>query len=159
MRGAGTPAAAAGRSTQTSGIAGAANRVRLTMPRTARLRPLAFVAASLLLAACRNDAPKGEAPGPATTPPASPIAVNEAWRAKHESDYRRDWVSIAGLFPLRPGANTAGSAAGNAIVLPGSVPAKVGTLHPQRHDGAVRAGKRRDRPEEGSAGDGGDRAA
>jgi uncharacterized protein (DUF1684 family) len=89
----------------------------------ARLRAVALVA-SALAAGCGNDAPKGAA----TTPAASPVAVNEAWRAKHETDYRRDWVSIAGLFPLGPGANTAGSAAGNAIVLPGTVPATVGTF-------------------------------
>ncbi|MEO5823992.1 MAG: DUF1684 domain-containing protein [Vicinamibacteraceae bacterium] len=82
--------------------------------------------ASVLVAACGNDAPKSEAP--AATPAASPTALTEAWRAKHEVDYRRDWVSIAGLFPLGPGANTAGSAAGNAIVLPGSVPPQIGTF-------------------------------
>ena len=36
------------------------------------------------------------------------MTVNEKWRAKHEADYRRDWVTIAGLHPLKAGANTAG---------------------------------------------------
>jgi len=49
----------------------------------------------------------------------------EAWRAKHEADYRRDWVSISGLFFLKPGVNTAGSAASNDIVIP-SVPPSIG---------------------------------
>jgi uncharacterized protein (DUF1684 family) len=44
----------------------------------------------------------------------------EAWRAKHEADYRRDYV------PLKPGPNTAGSAASNNIVLPKSTPAVIG---------------------------------
>jgi uncharacterized protein len=48
------------------------------------------------------------------------------WRAKHEADYRREWVTIAGLYILRPGANTAGSAKGNDIVLPESTPARIG---------------------------------
>jgi len=56
-------------------------------------------------------------------------AANEAaakWQAKHEADYRRDWVSIAGLHELKPGVNTAGSAPTNDIVLPSSTPATVG---------------------------------
>jgi len=50
----------------------------------------------------------------------------EAWRAKHEADYRREWVTIAGLHFLEPGSHTAGSAPGNAIVLPASVPGTIG---------------------------------
>jgi hypothetical protein len=66
--------------------------------------------------------------------PASPADVDAAnaaalaWRTKHETDYRRDWVSIAGLHPLKPGRNTAGSAAGHDIVLPSSAPASIGTF-------------------------------
>ena len=48
------------------------------------------------------------------------------WRAKHEADYRRDWVSIAGLHTLKPGVNTAGSAPTNDIVLPQPVPPRSG---------------------------------
>ncbi len=63
----------------------------------------------------------------AAAPPAeSPVAVTEKWRAKHESDYRREWVVIAGLHQLQPGPNTAGSATTNAIVLPASVPPQLG---------------------------------
>ena len=58
----------------------------------------------------------------------SPVTATEKWRAKHEADYRRDWVSIAGLHRLKPGANTAGSAPSNSIVLPASTPATVGTF-------------------------------
>lgn len=54
------------------------------------------------------------------------MTVTEKWRAKHEADYRRDWASIAGLFPLKEGANTAGSASTNAIILPPSVPSQLG---------------------------------
>ena len=50
----------------------------------------------------------------------------EKWRAKHEADYRREYVGLAGLFSLKPGANTAGSAASNNLVLPKSTPPKVG---------------------------------
>jgi uncharacterized protein (DUF1684 family) len=48
------------------------------------------------------------------------------WRAKHETDYRRDWASIAGLYPLKPGVNTAGSAPASDILLPASAPGTVG---------------------------------
>lgn len=50
----------------------------------------------------------------------------EAWRAKHEADYRREWSTIAGLHFLDEGAHTAGSAPTNQIVLPPSVPATLG---------------------------------
>jgi uncharacterized protein len=48
------------------------------------------------------------------------------WRAKHEADYRREWVSIAGLHMLKPGSNTAGSTSTNDIVLPASTPSTIG---------------------------------
>ena len=52
----------------------------------------------------------------------------QAWRDKHEVDYRRDWVSIAGLFSLKPGRNTAGSAKTQDIQLSASVPASLGAF-------------------------------
>ena len=51
---------------------------------------------------------------------------SEAWRAKHEADYRRDWVTIAGLHFLEPGSHIAGSARSNDIVLPASAPPVLG---------------------------------
>jgi hypothetical protein len=76
---------------------------------------------TMALAACgsRNDRP----------PPADSAAADAAvreWRAKHEADYRREWVTIAGLHLLRPGPNTAGSAKNNEVVLPASAPPRVG---------------------------------
>ena len=58
-------------------------------------------------------------------PLAAPLTT-EQWRAKHEADYRRDFVTIAGLFLLKQGANTAGSAPGLDIVLPASTPPALG---------------------------------
>jgi uncharacterized protein (DUF1684 family) len=58
--------------------------------------------------------------------PADPDEAVRQWRAKHEADYRRDFATISGLHPLRPGANTAGSASTNDVVLPASVPATLG---------------------------------
>lgn len=53
--------------------------------------------------------------------------VND-WRAKHEADYRRDYVPLAGLFNLKNGVNTVGSAPGSDIKLPARVPASIGRL-------------------------------
>ena len=50
----------------------------------------------------------------------------ELWRAQHEASYRREYVALAGLFFLHPGPNTAGSDPSNEIVLPKSVPGKIG---------------------------------
>ena len=58
--------------------------------------------------------------------PQDPGAAVRQWRAKHEEDYRRSYVSIAGLHELRPGINTAGSAATHDVVLPASTPATIG---------------------------------
>jgi uncharacterized protein (DUF1684 family) len=96
------------------------------MPFVDRLHLPTLAAAIVLSAACSSDTPK-DAP-PASTAPQSPVAAIEAWRAKHEADYRRDWASIAGMHILKPGPNTAGSAATNDIVLPAPVPARLGTF-------------------------------
>lgn len=62
----------------------------------------------------------------AVTDVESATKESEAWRATHEADYRRDWVTIAGLHFIEPGAYTAGSARTNDIVLPSSVPGVIG---------------------------------
>ena len=64
--------------------------------------------------------------GIAAAPDASHRREVETWRAKHEADYRREYVGLAGLFALKPGANSAGSASSNDIGLPKSTPAHVG---------------------------------
>jgi uncharacterized protein (DUF1684 family) len=79
---------------------------------------------ALLACGCRGGAP---APPADPTPEAANQAAR-AWQEKHEADYRRDWVTIAGLHPLRAGRNTAGSAPTNDIVLPASTPASLGTF-------------------------------
>jgi uncharacterized protein (DUF1684 family) len=62
----------------------------------------------------------------AAAPDASHRQEVEAWRAKHEADYRKEYVGLAGLFSLNPGANSAGSGPANAIVLPKATPAIAG---------------------------------
>ncbi len=77
-------------------------------------------AMAALAVACAQPTPQPEG--------ASVTSEVEAWRAKHEFDYRRDWVTIAGLHFLKTGAQTAGSAAASDIVLPPAVPATLGTF-------------------------------
>jgi uncharacterized protein (DUF1684 family) len=50
----------------------------------------------------------------------------EAFRKKHEESYTAEYVPLAGLFFLKPGANTAGSAAGTDVRLPSRAPASIG---------------------------------
>ena len=64
--------------------------------------------------------------GMSAAPDASHRQDVEKWRAKHEADYRREYVGLAGLFALKPGPNSAGSASSNDLVLPKSTPANVG---------------------------------
>src|SRR5256885_16121837 len=52
----------------------------------------------------------------------------EQFRAKHEEDYRRQYVTLAGLSSIKDGINTVGSASSNAVVLPKGAPASVGRL-------------------------------
>jgi uncharacterized protein (DUF1684 family) len=52
----------------------------------------------------------------------------EQFRAKHEEDYRRQYVTLAGLSSIKDGVNTVGSAASSAVVLPKGAPASVGQL-------------------------------
>jgi uncharacterized protein (DUF1684 family) len=106
------------------------------------MRKLVVFGVVIAAAAC-GGAPEQAPPAAVATPAAvadTPTQIAEKWRAKHETDYRRDWVSIAGLHPLKDGANTAGSAAKNDIVLPESLPARLGTF-------VLNAGKVRFQPE------------
>ena len=70
-----------------------------------------------LIAEARQAAPPGDYP-----------AQVQAWRDTHEADYRRDFVTIAGLHFLEPGTHTVGSAPANGIVLEAAVPATIGRL-------------------------------
>jgi hypothetical protein len=58
------------------------------------------------------------------------------WKAELVDDLKQNWLVLAGLFWLKPGANTFGSAEDNSIVLP-SGPAHAGTFTLEGNDVSV----------------------
>jgi hypothetical protein len=52
----------------------------------------------------------------------------ESWRAGHEESYTRNWATIEGLHFLKDGAQSAGSAPDNDVVLTASLPEHLGTF-------------------------------
>jgi uncharacterized protein (DUF1684 family) len=83
----------------------------------------ALIVLLVITGGCRTREEPGRDAGAAEDANAAAV-----WRVKHEADYRRDFVSIAGLHPLAPGTNTAGSAATNDIRLPPAAPATFGSF-------------------------------
>jgi uncharacterized protein (DUF1684 family) len=97
-----------------------------------KTRALILIAGLLSTFGCNADAPTPTAT-PTATPSAAPpadahIAKVQAWRDKHETDYRRDWVSIDGLHFLEQGKQSVGSAVSNDIVVAAALPATIGKL-------------------------------
>jgi len=95
-----------------------------------RLLPLAALV--LAVGCSRTDTP------PAGSTPSLPnaraweaenplVPGDGAWRARHEADYRRDYVTIAALHLLADGRQTLGSDAANDIVIE-NVPPEIGHL-------------------------------
>ena len=85
---------------------------------------LIVVAVAAVVAGCYRPEEK---PAPLPTGDAWVESVKE-WRAKHETDYRRDWATIAGLHFLQPGSHSLGSDKQSDIPLPEGVPADVGRI-------------------------------
>jgi uncharacterized protein (DUF1684 family) len=52
------------------------------------------------------------------TPDAAYVQSFEKWRAEQTTDLKENWLSLAGLFWLKPGANAFGSDAASRIVFP-----------------------------------------
>jgi uncharacterized protein (DUF1684 family) len=52
----------------------------------------------------------------------------ETWRAEHEESYTNNWATIDGLHFLKPGAQSAGSAPDNDVVLGASLPGRLGSF-------------------------------
>jgi len=70
------------------------------------------------------------------SPDAAYLQSFEKWKAELVDDLKQNWLVLAGLFWLKPGANTFGSASDNAIVLP-SGPAHAGEFQLQGDEVSV----------------------
>lgn len=55
---------------------------------------------------------------PVSAPDAAYVQSFEKWKAEQIEDLKKNWLPLAGLYWLKPGANSFGSAAENAIVFP-----------------------------------------
>ena len=55
---------------------------------------------------------------PAEAPDAAYVQSFEKWKAEQTDDLKANWLSLVGLFWLKPGTNTFGTDPGNAIVFP-----------------------------------------
>jgi|SRR5450432_3907724 uncharacterized protein (DUF1684 family) len=69
-------------------------------------------------------------------PDAAYLKDFEKWKLELVDDLKQNWLPLAGLFWLKPGANAFGAADDNAIVLP-SGPAHAGTFQLQGADVSV----------------------
>jgi uncharacterized protein (DUF1684 family) len=84
----------------------------------------------LVVAATAFLSARGTTPS-ISTPPAYDAAATEAWRAQRETALKGPdgWLSVAGLFFLKPGANTLGTDPASDIALPpGSAPEHAGRI-------------------------------
>src|SRR5215471_11371645 len=53
----------------------------------------------------------------------------EKWKADLVEDRRQNWLTLVGLFWLKPGVNSFGTDQGNAVILPpGTAPEKAGAF-------------------------------
>ena len=74
-----------------------------------------------------------------SAPDAAYIQSFDKWKAELVDDLKTNWLSLAGLFWLKPGENSFGSDAGNAIVFPKG-PAHAGVFELQGTDVIVKFG-------------------
>ena len=74
-----------------------------------------------------------------SAPDAAYVQSFDKWKAELVDDLKTNWLSLAGLFWLKPGENSFGSDAGNAIVFPKG-PAHAGVFELQGTDVTVKFG-------------------
>ncbi len=74
---------------------------------------------------------------PASAPDAAYQQSFDKWKTELVDDLKQNWLSLAGLFWLKPGANSFGADSGNAIVFPKG-PAHAGVFELQGTDVTVK---------------------
>jgi uncharacterized protein (DUF1684 family) len=77
----------------------------------------------------------GSAPAP---PDPAYVQSFEKWKAEEIDDLKKNWLPLAGLYWLKPGANSFGSDAANAIVFPKG-PAHAGEFDLEGNDVTIKA--------------------
>jgi uncharacterized protein (DUF1684 family) len=85
-------------------------RATLRKNRTPAAVTIILLASAVLFAHARSSAPA--APDPAY------VQSFEKWKAEQIEDLKKNWLPLAGLYWLKPGANSFGSDSANAIVFP-----------------------------------------
>jgi uncharacterized protein len=77
--------------------------------------------------------------GPSTTAPDAAYRESfEKWKQEQVDDLKQNWLTLAGLFWLKPGANNFGSDPANAVVLPPGSAAHAGSFELQGETVTVR---------------------
>lgn len=79
------------------------------------IRRITFLAGTVMISAALLSAATPSSPA---TPDAAYVQSFEKWKAEQTEDLKSNWLSLAGLFWLKPGANTFGTDASNAIIFP-----------------------------------------
>jgi uncharacterized protein (DUF1684 family) len=100
-------------------------------------RRSSFIIALLAIASPLFAAPPVDKNSPAAAPDAAYLQSYDKWKIELVDDLKKNWLSLAGLFWLKPGENTFGSDAGNAVVFPKG-PAHAGVFELQGTDVTVK---------------------
>ncbi len=74
---------------------------------------------------------------PATAPDTAYLQSYDKWKVELVDDLKKNWLSLAGLFWLKPGENSFGSDPGNAVIFPKG-PAHAGVFDLQGTDVTVK---------------------
>jgi uncharacterized protein (DUF1684 family) len=94
--------------------------------------------AILIFASFAGLPARGEnAKAPVSAPDAAYTQSFDKWKAEMADDLKQSWLPLAGLYWLKPGANTFGSASDNAVVFPKG-PAHCGEFDLQGKDVTVK---------------------
>jgi uncharacterized protein (DUF1684 family) len=86
----------------------------------------AFVVWLLIVAGCSNKIDKSEEVNEEYL---NYVSTIESWKDYRVEGLKKNWLSLAGLFPLKEGENRFGAADSNDIVFPGAdIPLHIGTI-------------------------------
>lgn len=86
------------------------------------IRAKVLIAAVVLVGTCIGFAHRATSPA---TPDPAYVESFDKWKAEQTDDLKTNWLSLVGLFWLKPGVNSFGSDASNAVVFPKG-PARAG---------------------------------